>query len=144
VKPRRKNIEPDSKERIFVNTEETKQIMSMKLEVVPLTVSDVDGSITFYRDKVGFILDHDMKPNKNMRVVQLTPNGSACSIVFGVGIQAADSVKGLHLVVEDISKVRNRLIINGVEVSNIEDMGAIKYAYFDDLDNNSWALQQIG
>ena len=119
--------------------------MDMRLELVPLLSTDVDRSKAFYLDKVGFTLDHDVEPGNGMRVVQLTPPGSACSVVFGVGILTPDAapVKGLHLVVEDVEAAREMLLEKGVEVSNVDDMGGILYAYFSDPDDNSWALQQI-
>jgi catechol 2,3-dioxygenase-like lactoylglutathione lyase family enzyme len=121
--------------------------MDMKLEVVPLVVSDVDQSIAFYSDQVGFHLDHDVQPGNGMRVVQLTPPGSACSIVFGIGITDPESkvgaVKGLHLVVENIDDARQELVTRGVQVSQVNDMGGVKYAYFADPDGNSWALQEL-
>ncbi|MGI9156835.1 MAG: VOC family protein [Marmoricola sp.] len=121
--------------------------MDMKLEVVPLPVSNVDQSITFYRDQAGFNLDHDVQPGNGMRVVQLTPPGSACSIVFGTGITDASaqpgSVKNLHLVVDDIVEVRGLLMSSEVAMSDINDVGGVKYAYFSDPDGNSWALQEI-
>jgi catechol 2,3-dioxygenase-like lactoylglutathione lyase family enzyme len=121
--------------------------MDMKLEVVPVPVSDVEQSIEFYRDRVGFHLDHDVQPGNGMRVIQLTPPGSACSIVFGVGIGdssvPAGSVRGLHLVVDDIAMARQSLVDGGVSVSAVDDMGGVKYAYFADPDGNSWALQEI-
>ena len=119
----------------------------MKLELVPLPVSDVDGSIAFYRDRVGFHLDHDVEPGNGMRVVQFTPPGSACSIVFGTGITDADSrpgsVRGLHLVVADIAGARAQLAAGGVEISDVVDMGGVKFAFFADPDGNSWQLQQL-
>jgi len=119
----------------------------MKLEVVPMPVSDVEQSLAFYRDKVGFHLDHDVQPGNGMRVIQLTPPGSACSIVFGVGIGdpsvAAGSVRNLHLVVDDIAAARQSLLDRGVAVGAVDDMGGVKYAYFADPDGNSWALQEI-
>ena len=121
--------------------------MDMKLEVVPLQVTDVDKSISFYRDKVGFVLDHDIEPGNGMRIVQFTPPGSACSVVFGTGMSDPSEpfipVKGLHLVVSDIDEGRNLLTSRGVDVSPVDDMGGVKYAYFSDPDGNSWALQQI-
>ena len=121
--------------------------MDMKLEVVPLVVSDVDQSIAFYSDQVGFHLDHDVQPGNGMRVVQLTPPGSACSIVFGIGITDHESkvgaVRGLHLVVENIDEARQELVTRGVQVSQVNDMGGVKYAYFADPDGNSWALQEL-
>ena len=119
----------------------------MKLEVVPMPVSDVERSLVFYRDEVGFDLDHDVQPGNGMRVIQLTPPGSACSIVFGVGIGdssvAAGSVRNLHLVVDDVAAARQSLLDRGVVVSAVDDMGGVKYAYFADPDGNSWALQEI-
>lgn len=120
--------------------------MDMRLELVPLLSTDVDRNKAFYTDQVGFHLDHDVEPGNGMRVVQLTPPGSACSVVFGVGISAQDSapVQGLHLVVDDVDAVRNELVAKGVEVSEVSDMGGVRFAYFSDPDGNSWALQQIG
>lgn len=120
--------------------------MEMRLELVPLRTSDVDRSKAFYLDRVGFILDHDVEPGNGMRVVQMTPPGSACSIVIGVGIGDPNSpaVQGVHLVVDDLDAVRETLLGNGVGVSEVNDMGGgVRYAYFSDPDGNSWALQQI-
>jgi catechol 2,3-dioxygenase-like lactoylglutathione lyase family enzyme len=119
--------------------------MDMKLELVPLPTKDVDRAKSFYVERVGFGLDHDVEPGNGMRVVQLTPPGSACSIVVGAGMLDPDDppVRGLHLVVDDISAVREVLVGRGVEVSDVQDMGGIKYAYFSDPDGNSWALQEI-
>ena len=118
----------------------------MKLELVPLPTGDVDRSKQFYVEQVGFHLDHDVEPGNGMRVVQLTPPGSACSIVVGVGISdpTAPPVRNLHLVVEDIAEARAALTSRGVDVSEVQDMGGVKYAWFSDPDGNSWALQQIG
>ena len=120
----------------------------MKLEVVMLPVSDIDRTKAFYVDQMGFNLDHDTKPSENVRVVQLTPHGSGCSIVIGKGMgeistMTPGSIKGLHLVVKDIVKVRDLLIERGVEVGEIVDMGGIKFAGFSDPDGNSWTLQEI-
>lgn len=119
--------------------------MDMRLELVPLPTTDVDRSKAFYVDRVGFVLDHDIEPGNGMRVVQLTPPGSACSIVIGVGISDPDAgrVMGLHLVVDDIAVAREQLAGSDVDVSDIQDMGGVKYAYFSDPDGNSWALQEI-
>ena len=120
--------------------------MEMKLEVIMLPVMDVDASIDFYKNKVGFALDHDIKPGNGMRVVQLTPVGSACSIVFGEGmgeLAKPGSIKNTHLVVKDIELTRTNLDETGVEISNVQDMGGVKYAYFADPDGNTWALQEI-
>lgn len=111
-----------------------------------LPVADVEASLSFYRDKVGFVLDHDVTPGNGMRVVQLTPVGSSCSIVFGAGIgglAAPGSVRNTHLVVDDIARVRDELVDNGVPVGPVADLGGVRYAYFGDPDGNTWALQQI-
>ena len=121
--------------------------VQMKLELVPLPVADVERSKTFYTDAVGFDLDHDVQPGNGVRIVQLTPPGSACSIVIGAGMgnssPAEGTVKGLHLVVET-SLRRDQLMKHGAAVTEIEDMGGVKFAYFSDPDGNSWALQEIG
>lgn len=120
--------------------------MDMRLELVPLLTTDVERSKAFYVEKVGFRLDHDVEPGNGMRVVQLTPPGSACSIAFGTGVFSADMppVQGLHLVVDDLEAIRGSLLSTGVDVSEISDMGGgVRYAYFSDPDGNSWALQEI-
>lgn len=124
--------------------------MDMKLEVVPLPVSDVNRAINFYVEKVGFHLDHDVQSSDTMRVVQLTPPGSACSIVIGTGLgeiseMKPGSVKGLHLVVKDIEQLRDVLVKRGVAVGEVivYDPRGIKYAAFSDPDGNSWMLQEI-
>lgn len=121
-------------------------MMDMRLELVPLLTTDADRSKAFYIDQVGFILDHDVEHGNGMRVVQLTPPGSSCSIVFGVGFSNPDDAPahGLHLVVDDIAAVRNILLAKGVEVSAIDEMGGgVRHAYFSDSDGNSWVLQQL-
>lgn len=119
--------------------------MDMRLELVPLPTRDVERSKSFYVEQVGFGLDHDVEPGNGMRVVQLTPPGSACSIVVGVGLGDPDAppVQNLHLVVDDIAAARSELRERGVDVSEVHDMGGVKYAYFSDPDGNSWALQQL-
>ena len=127
----------------------TTPVPVMKLELVPIPVSDVERAKAFYIDKVGFHLDHDVQPGNGMRVVQLTPPGSACSIVIGTGMgeiseMKPGSVKGLHLVVEDIRTAREMLIRRGVEMGEvIEYPRGIKYAGFSDPDGNSWTFQEI-
>lgn len=119
--------------------------MDMRLELVPLPTTDVDRSKEFYVGRLGFRLDHDVEPGNGMRVVQMTPPGSACSIVVGVGISDPDSprVLNLHLVVDDIEEARAQLAGNAVEISEVNDLGGVKYAHFSDPDGNSWALQQM-
>jgi predicted enzyme related to lactoylglutathione lyase len=120
--------------------------MDMRIELILLPSSDVDRTKAFYAQRVGFALDHDVEPGNGMRVVQLTPPGSACSIGFGTGMidPASSPVQGIHLVVDDIEATRERLSANGVDISAVQDVGGgIRYAYFRDPDGNSWALQEI-
>ena len=119
----------------------------MKLELVPVPVSDVDRAKAFY-EKVGFILEVDTRPSEGMRVVQFTPPGSACTIVFGTGMgditaMIPGSVKGLHLVVDDIDTARSALMNRGIPIGEITDFKSVKYAEFRDPDGNSWLLQEF-
>lgn len=123
--------------------------MDMKLELVPIPAVDVERAKTFYVEKVGFHLDHDVQPGNGMRVVQLTPPGSACSILLGTGMgeitdMQAGTIRGLHLVVKDIEQIRETLMGRGVEVGEVDDMGGVKYVRFSDPDGNVWLLQEIG
>ena len=121
----------------------------MKLELVPIPVSDVDRAKAFYVEKLGFNPDHDTQASETVRVVQLTPPGSACSIVIGTGLGEISSMKlgtlkGLHLVVKDINEVREILSERGVEVGEVIIYpGGIQFAGFSDPDGNSWLLQEI-
>jgi predicted enzyme related to lactoylglutathione lyase len=123
--------------------------MDMKLELIPIPVSDLERAKAFYIDKIGFNLDHDVQPGETMRIIQLTPQGSTCSILIGTGMgeiseMQPGTIKGLHLVVKDIRKVRDALIERGVEMGElIEYPDGIKYAGFSDPDGNSWVLQEI-
>lgn len=124
--------------------------MDLKLEVVPMPVTDVDAAKSFYVDKVGFHLDHDINPNDGMRIVQMTPPGSACSVVIGDGLPlgAPGSVKGVQLVVEDIDAVRAGLAERGVSVSEVQQLGpegspGSRFCFFDDPDGNTWAVQEL-
>jgi catechol 2,3-dioxygenase-like lactoylglutathione lyase family enzyme len=117
--------------------------MKMRLELVPLPTRDVDRSKEFYVDRLGFDLDHDVQPGNGLRVVQLTPPGSACSIVVGVSDADGPRVLNLHLVVDDVGEARAQLLSKGVDVSEVNDMGGVKYAYFSDPDENTWALQEL-
>jgi catechol 2,3-dioxygenase-like lactoylglutathione lyase family enzyme len=119
--------------------------MDWKLELVPLPVSDVDRAKAFYTEKAGFELDHDYKGNDEMRVVQMTPPGSGCSIAVGSGIvdTPPGSVQGLHLVVSDIEAARADLADRGVNVGEVQDLGGMLYVPFSDPDGNGWTLQQI-
>ena len=123
--------------------------MDWALEVVVLPVSDIDRSIAFYRDKLGFHLDHDTR-NEHMHVVQLTPPGSGCSIVFGdVPAQtqmAPGSMKSLQLVVSDAAAARRQLVDRGVEASEMmvfTDADGGTFFGFEDPDGNSWAVQEV-
>ena len=125
--------------------------MDFRLEVVVVPVSDVDRAKAFYRDNAGFTADHDTRIGDEKRIVQLTPTGSACSIAIGTHPPLPDmapgSVRGLQLVVADIVAARSQLLDRGLEVSEIEELGApgkstVKFAHFGDPDGNSWALQQ--
>jgi predicted enzyme related to lactoylglutathione lyase len=119
----------------------------MKLELVPVPVSDVDRAKAFY-EQSGFFLEVDTQPSEGMRVVQFTPPGSACSIVFGTGMgditaMTPGSVKGLHLIVDNIDIARSALVNRGIEVGEITDFKSVKYAEFRDPDGNSWLLQEF-
>ena len=122
--------------------------MEMKLELVPVPVSDVDRAKAFYVEQVGFHADLDVQPGNGVRIVQLTPPGSACSIVIGTGMGEisevkSGTVKGLHLVVADINRAREELAGRGVAVGNVDDLGGVKYVHFSDPDGNTWLLQEI-
>ena len=117
--------------------------MEMRLEVVQVTVKDVDRSKSFYTEKLGFVLDHDVEHIPGMRVVQLTPPGSAASIVIGTGMTSMTpgSLEGLQLVLPDIDATHTELVRRGAEVSDVQDMGGVQFAYFADPDGNRWVLQ---
>jgi|SRR4030081_2099924 predicted enzyme related to lactoylglutathione lyase len=118
--------------------------MDCKLELIAVPVSDVDRAIDFYARKVGFNLDHDHTVNENLRFVQLTPRGSACSIAIGKGIsdKAPGSVGGLQVVVPDIEQARGELVKGGVDVSEVQDFPWGRFVFFSDPDGNGWAVQQ--
>src|SRR6185436_13742032 len=121
--------------------------MEMKLELVPIPVSDVERAKAFYIDKLGFNMDVEVQPGNGVWFVQLTPPGSACSIVIGTGLPVfaevqPGGVKGLHLVVADVRKAREMLAGRGVEVGEVEEHGrGVKYVPFSDPDGNSWVFQ---
>ena len=119
--------------------------MDWKLELVAVPVTDVDRAKAFYADKVGFNADHDHRVSDEMRFVQLTPPGSACSIALGTGITDAQpgSVKGLQMVVADIHAAHAELTARGVEVSEVQEFPWGLFVFFDDPDGNSWAVQQL-
>jgi catechol 2,3-dioxygenase-like lactoylglutathione lyase family enzyme len=124
--------------------------MDMKLEVVGIPVSDVDRSLAFYTDQVGFRLDHDVTPNPGMRVVQMTPPGSACSVVIGAGMPLGEpgTSRGPQLVVDDIDALRAELVGRGVEISEVQQLGpegapGSRFAFFTDPDGNAWSVQEL-
>jgi len=119
--------------------------MDMKLELVAVPVSDVDRAKAFYTDQVGFNLDHDHKVNDEIRFIQLTPPGSACSITIGKGVTGATpgSVEGLQVVVDDADAARAHLVERGVEASEVQDFPWGRFVFFSDPDGNRWSVQQI-
>jgi catechol 2,3-dioxygenase-like lactoylglutathione lyase family enzyme len=131
--------------------------MDWTLEVVVVPVADVDRAKDFYAERLGFAVDHDTTVGPGMRVVQLTPPGSGCSVVIGEGVVPAmppGSLKGLQLVVADIGAARAQLVERGVEVSEVQVLGEnprpqsdpldnVGFCFFEDPDGNAWAVQQI-
>jgi catechol 2,3-dioxygenase-like lactoylglutathione lyase family enzyme len=119
--------------------------MDWKLELIGVPVSDVDRAKEFYAEKAGFNLDHDHAVRDEIRFVQLTPPGSACSIAFGLGVSEMrpGSMQGLQIVVSDIGAAREELAGRGVEVSEVQDFPWGRFVFFSDPDGNGWAVQQI-
>ena len=119
--------------------------MDWKLELVAIPVSDVDRAKAFYTEKVGFHADHDHRVSDEIRFVQLTPPGSACSIALGTGLvdTPPGSVQGLQLVVSDIHAARAELVARGVEVSEVQEFPWGSFVFFSDPDGNRWAVQQL-
>jgi predicted enzyme related to lactoylglutathione lyase len=119
--------------------------MEWKLELVSVPVSDVDRAKAFYTEQVGFVADHDHQVSDELRFVQLTPPGSACSIALGSGMDQAEpgSVRGLQIVVADVDAARAELTGRGVEASEVQEFPWGRFVFFSDPDGNSWALQQI-
>ena len=119
--------------------------MDWKLELVAVPVSDVDRAKAFYTENAGFNLDHDHRVSDEIRFVQLTPPGSACSIAIGMGIvdTPPGSVQGLQLVVSDINAAHAELLERGVEVSGVEEFPWGSFVFFSDPDGNGWSVQQL-
>ena len=119
--------------------------MDCRLELIAVPVSDVDAAKAFYVDKVGFNLDHDHQISDELRFVQLTPVGSACSIAIGVGVTDAEpgSVQGMQVVVDDADAAHADLVSKGVECSQVQDFPWGRFVFFADPDGNKWAVQQI-
>jgi predicted enzyme related to lactoylglutathione lyase len=119
--------------------------MDWKLELVAVPVSDVDRAKDFYAEKAGFNVDHDHTVSDEIRFVQLTPPGSACSIALGKGISEVPpgSAQGLQMVVDDIEAARTELVGRGVEAGEIQDFPWGRFVFFSDPDGNGWAVQQL-
>ena len=120
-------------------------MVKMKLELVYVPVTDVDRAKAFYVEKIGFNADHDHQVNPELRFVQLTPPGSACSIAIGTGLteMAPGSVRGLQMVVKDARAAREELLQRGAPVSDVEVLAWGSFVYFADPDGNTWALQEL-
>ena len=122
--------------------------MRMKVELIPLPVADVDRAIAFHVEKLGFKQDFDVQPSDGVRIVQVTPEGSGCSVGFGTGLEVyagePGSLRGLHLVVEDIDEARAELLGRGVEIGEIRDFGGgVRGADLSDPDGNTLELQEM-
>jgi catechol 2,3-dioxygenase-like lactoylglutathione lyase family enzyme len=119
--------------------------MDWKIELVAIPVTDVDRAKAFYVDQVGFNADHDHKVHDGLRFVQLTPPGSACSIVLGTGVteMAPGSQKGLQVVVADVAAARAQLLERGVAASEVDVQPWGSFVTFADPDGNTWSLQQL-
>jgi catechol 2,3-dioxygenase-like lactoylglutathione lyase family enzyme len=119
--------------------------MDMKLELVAIPVSDVDRAKAFYTERIGFNADYDQRVNDEIRFVQLTPPGSACSIALGTGIVTGEpgSVKGLQMVVADAHAVRAQLVERGVDCTEVQVFPWGSFVFFEDPDGNRWSLQQL-
>jgi catechol 2,3-dioxygenase-like lactoylglutathione lyase family enzyme len=124
--------------------------MDYRLEVIGIPVSNVDASKTFYSDVVGFAVDHDISPRPGMRVVQLTPPGSPCSIVIGEGMPLGKpgTTRGAQLVVDDIDAAREELVGRGLQITDVQQLGpegapGSRFAFFSDPDGNGWSIQEF-
>jgi catechol 2,3-dioxygenase-like lactoylglutathione lyase family enzyme len=119
--------------------------MQMRLELVAIPVTDVDRAKAFYVDQVGFVADHDHRVSDELRFVQLTPPGSACSIALGVGVTDAEpgSVRGVQLVVDDADAAHAHLVGNGVEASEVQEYPWGRFVFFTDPDGNRWSVQEL-
>jgi catechol 2,3-dioxygenase-like lactoylglutathione lyase family enzyme len=143
----RRDVEPTAHPSL---RDEGAPTMQMKLELVLVPVTDVDRAKAFFSDRAGFAVDVDVTPAPNVRVVQLTPPGSSCSITIGTGLphlsdMAPGSIKGIHLVVDNIERAREELVSRGVTVGDIDDTsgGGVRYAEFSDPDGNLLLLQEM-
>ena len=128
-----------------ISTDKLPLTVDWRLELVQVPVSDVDRAKDFYTDKAGFNAEHDHRVSDQIRFVQLTPPGSACSIALGTGLgdMRPGSVQGLQLVVPDIHAARAELVERGVEVSEVQEFDWGSFVFFSDPDGNGWAVQQV-
>jgi predicted enzyme related to lactoylglutathione lyase len=117
-----------------------------RLELIQVPVSDIDRAKSFYVEKVGFVAEHDHQVSDELRFVQLTPPGSACSIALTSGAHQMEpgSLEGLQLVVADVGKAREELLARGVKVGEVEEFPWGRFVFFADPDGNGWAVQQVG
>ncbi|HEV7565465.1 MAG: hypothetical protein QOD05_1383 [Microbacteriaceae bacterium] len=119
--------------------------MDWKIELIAIPVTDVDRAKAFYVDQIGFNADHDIQVNDDLRFVQLTPPGSACSIVLGTGVtdMAPGSQRGVQIVIADADAAREQLVSKGVQASDVDEQPWGRFVYFADPDGNTWSLQEI-
>lgn len=120
--------------------------MNWKIELIFVPVTDVDRAKAFYVDKVGFHADFDHQVNDELRFVQLTPEGSACSIAFGTGLgidMAPGSQRGIQVVIPDADEARRHLLEHGVDASEVQELAWGRFVNFTDPDGNAWALQEL-
>ncbi len=129
----------------MTTTTRTTPTLEWKLELVTLPVADPDRSIAFYRDRLGWNVDHDHTVSADLRFVQVTAPGSACSIAFGTGMieEEHGPIRTLQVVVADVEAAHAHLVAAGVEASDIDDQPWGSFVHFADPDGNGWAVQQI-
>jgi catechol 2,3-dioxygenase-like lactoylglutathione lyase family enzyme len=128
-----------------MNSDRERELMDWKIQLIVMPVTDVDRAKEFYTTKIGFNVDFDASPTSDVRFVQLTPPGSACSIAFGTGLtdMTPGSVRGNLIVVPDIEAAHKELTARGAEVSEIDDQQWGRFVYFRDPDGNGWSVQQL-
>jgi catechol 2,3-dioxygenase-like lactoylglutathione lyase family enzyme len=151
VKPQNKTTVSTTQPRPPSGSQRRKdQLMDYRLEVIGIPVSDVDASKSFYSDVLGFAVDHDISPGPGMRVVQLTPRGSPCSIVIGEGMPLGEpgTTKGAQLVVDDLDVAREELLSRGLQITDVQQLGregapGSRFAFFSDPDGNGWSIQEF-
>jgi predicted enzyme related to lactoylglutathione lyase len=119
--------------------------MDWKLELIQVPVADIDRAKAFYTEKIGFVAEHDQRVNDQVRFVQLTPPGSACSISFTSGVHGMrpGSIEGLQMVVDDADAAREELLGRGVDVGEVQEFPWGRFVYFSDPDGNAWSVQQL-